>query len=354
MGKLQKQFSPSTPFFCDVKGPGRRSPTPPTSVHMVRPGDIDIVAGMGDSLTAANGAMSTNLLHVTTENRGISWSIGGQENWRTFLTLPNILKEFNPNLYGYALSDGLSIQRLSRFNVAELGAMSRDIPYEARILIKRLQSDPKVNMTHHWKLVTILIGANDFCLDMCYQSDSRVILQRHEKDLLTTLRTLRDNIPRLIVNVVPAPSMKILIELKGLSPECFAGLHFECPCFFGSKVQKRRKEFLKVIEDWKKLDAKIINREEFHNKEDFTVNYQAFTKRILFPTTPNNLTDYRYMAVDCFHLSQKGHARATNALWNNMLEPDGQKYESWKVEFEEFKCPTKERPYFATRENSRT
>lgn len=81
---------------------------------MVRPGDIDIVAGMGDSLTAANGAMSTNLLHVTTENRGISWSIGGQENWRTFLTLPNILKEFNPNLYGYALSDGLSIQRLSR------------------------------------------------------------------------------------------------------------------------------------------------------------------------------------------------------------------------------------------------
>lgn len=57
--------------------------------------------------------MATNLLHVAYENRGISWSIGGQDNWRKFLTIPNILKEFNPNLYGYSLKDSISTERAS-------------------------------------------------------------------------------------------------------------------------------------------------------------------------------------------------------------------------------------------------
>jgi len=82
---------------------------------------------MGDSLTAGNGIFATNLLHVTVENRGVVWSIGGQYDWRKYLTLPNILKEFNPNLYGYAIKDGISTDRTSRFDVAELAAMSTTI-----------------------------------------------------------------------------------------------------------------------------------------------------------------------------------------------------------------------------------
>lgn len=101
--------------FCDaINGPGKRSDQPPTSVHRLRPGDIDIIGAMGDSLTAGNGIFANNILHTMQENRGASWSIGGQGNWQQFLTLPNILKEFNPNLYGYALKDGLSTERTSR------------------------------------------------------------------------------------------------------------------------------------------------------------------------------------------------------------------------------------------------
>lgn len=64
-----------------------------------------MIGAMGDSLTAGNGIFATNLLHVTVENRGVVWSIGGQYDWRKYLTLPNILKEFNPNLYGYAINN---------------------------------------------------------------------------------------------------------------------------------------------------------------------------------------------------------------------------------------------------------
>lgn len=58
----------------------------------MRPGDIDVIAAMGDSLTAGAGLYATNLLEVLVENRGASAFIGGQGTWRTHLTLPNILK----------------------------------------------------------------------------------------------------------------------------------------------------------------------------------------------------------------------------------------------------------------------
>lgn len=89
--KVQKPFSKTAEFFCDTKnGPGARRVTRPESVHHLRPGDIDVVAAIGDSLTAGNGAFATSILHVFIENKGVSWSIGGQGNWRKFLTV-NIL-----------------------------------------------------------------------------------------------------------------------------------------------------------------------------------------------------------------------------------------------------------------------
>lgn len=49
----------------------------------------------------------------------------------------------------------------------------------------------------------------------------------------------------------------------------------------------------------------------------------------------------------------KGHSRAALSLWNNMLEPVGQKQWSWH-EGEQIECPTADRPFFATRLNSPT
>lgn len=69
-------------------------------MHTHYVGDIDIIAAVGDSLTSATAANSAALWEVLIENRGVSWCIGGQGNFRSHLTLPNILKEFNPKLFG--------------------------------------------------------------------------------------------------------------------------------------------------------------------------------------------------------------------------------------------------------------
>lgn len=84
--------------------------------------------------------------------------------------------------------------------------MSRDIPHEAKVLIKRITHDRNVDVKQHWKIVTILIGPNDFCLDFCFQKNVEKSVINHRLNLIETLRTLRDNLPRTIVNLVTPPS----------------------------------------------------------------------------------------------------------------------------------------------------
>lgn len=76
------------------------------TVHELTPYDIDIVAAFGDSLTAAFGANAYTPIDLFIEYHGVSWSIGGDETVRSVITLPNILREYNPNLKGY--SKGIS------------------------------------------------------------------------------------------------------------------------------------------------------------------------------------------------------------------------------------------------------
>lgn len=54
-----------------------------------------------------------------------------------------------------------------------------------------------VNIQTHWKLLTFMIGGNDFCSDICYQTNATQWINRsQEKYLIKTLRFIRDNMPR--------------------------------------------------------------------------------------------------------------------------------------------------------------
>lgn len=78
--------------------------------------------------------------------------VGGEKTWRQYLTLPNIIKEYNPNLVGYALRASNTVERASQFNVAEDSAISADMPYMAKVLLKRITSDKRVNVKNDWKV----------------------------------------------------------------------------------------------------------------------------------------------------------------------------------------------------------
>lgn len=193
--------------FCDVNGPARRSSVRPTSVHKLRVGDIDVIGAMGDSLTAANGAFATNVFQALTEDRAVSWSAGGYGNWQTFVTLPNLIKAFNPRLNGYSHSksgNAYSFEDGSRFNVAEPTTYANDLPRQAKLLVTRMRSDRSVNIKNDWKLITIMSGSNDFCLDVCERTNSSIasIVGGAQQNLITSLRILRRNLPRTLINLV--------------------------------------------------------------------------------------------------------------------------------------------------------
>lgn len=63
------------------------------------------------------------------------------------------IQEFNPKLIGYALKDGQTSELFaSQLNVAEIGAISRDIPFMAKYLIIRMRHDTRIDINKHWKV----------------------------------------------------------------------------------------------------------------------------------------------------------------------------------------------------------
>lgn len=40
--------------------------------------DISVIGALGDSLTCSTGAMASNFMELSMENRGVAWSIGGE------------------------------------------------------------------------------------------------------------------------------------------------------------------------------------------------------------------------------------------------------------------------------------
>lgn len=144
--------------------------------------------------------------------------------------------------------------------------------------------------------------------------------------------------------------MKVIKYMQGKPYECETSHHFECPCMFGLKHAHQVPRYLNIMEQWQAVDERVAEMDEFH-RADFTVINQPFLRHVEFPRKSSGNHDTSYLSLDCFHLSQKGYARATNALWNNMLEPYTNKSTNWKQEFSEFRCPSNERPFIATKLN---
>lgn len=105
------------------------------SVYNLSPSQVDVVMALGDSVTAAFGAMGRQgHLH---EFRGQSWAMGGDSN---ATTLPNYIKEHSPFLKGYSegkrpgslcwgpVCRDIHRPNVDRLNAALSGAMIKNIP----------------------------------------------------------------------------------------------------------------------------------------------------------------------------------------------------------------------------------
>ncbi|XP_029984660.1 phospholipase B1, membrane-associated-like isoform X2 [Sphaeramia orbicularis] len=332
------------------------SPSIPTSVHELRPGDVKVVAAIGDSLTAGNGIASSpsNILDVLRQYRGLSWSIGGDENLTTVTTLPNILKYFNPNVTGYSVGMGKQDTPQAFLNQAVAGAKSKDLLPQAQNLVKRMKNDPKINMEKDWKVISVFIGGNDVC-DHCYNS-LLFSVENYLNNVRETLDYLHKQVPRALVNLIEPLHIAPLRDMHmDPSLKCPTWLvNILCPCVV---LPKPNSEALERVEAMNKGYQTVLNElvesGRYDSGSDFTVVIQPFFRQIVVPRLPDGRPDRSFFSADCFHLSQKAQTMMARSLWNNMLEPLGNKTTTQDFTANiQLKCPAKTSPYIRTYNNS--
>jgi len=331
------------------------------NVNQLQPGDISIVAALGDSVIGSTGADAPNLFKTREQYRGVSFAIGQIGNWQTVTTLPNILKEFNPRIVGGSTNVGGEFDSGSNLNLASPGATSVNLTQQAARLISIL-SNPTDEK--RWKVVTILIGHNDICTHPCNTSytafDASPPMYRAR--VATALDMLRDHLPRTFVNMVPLIDVTVTLGMADKHPFCYISHPYVCPCLYGagksiwgggSPLGREGMRRLQMGYVW---ELRSLIESGRYERKDFTVVIQpAFTDLELFMRPgkkgKRQVVDYSFFAPDCLHPSQKLHGLMARALWNNMLSPEGQKATSWSRS-PPFLCPSPESPYLATRLNS--
>lgn len=344
--KFRYQQQQKTQFSCDVSF--GRSATRPISVHKVRPGDIDVIAAFGDSISAGNGVGAQTLPGVSVQNRGEVWSIGGDKSLNEgVITLANIIRQFNPNLKGFSIGSGSRDNvRKSALNVAQPGGVNSDMPEQADLLVERLRSGAQYNLAEDWKLVTLFVGGNDFCA-VCRRSGHSP--DDYYRNFETAIKTLYDNLQRTIVNLVPMFDITPLEDFS-TGPVCDSLQWSACSCVRNPATKPTLKPI--QLEYFDKLES-LANDARF-KRDDFTVLLQPHMRDTLPPKDPNTGKYVDFLSPDCFHPNRAAHQAFAGWTWNTMLTPVGQKPYSIVADSLDvtLDCPAQDKPYIFTDGNS--
>lgn len=156
---------------------------------------------------------------------------------------------------------------------------------------------------------------------------------------------------RTFVNLVAEPLISLVMSMDRLNVpfQCKVSRMFLCPCFEAPNHSQLRKVYAILQQNFNRMIERVAHRPEFHTN-DFTVVYQPFGVNASVLVN-NRMPDISIMAYDCIHFSQKGHAVAANALWNNMMQDEMDKTTSFTKLFQ-FECPDETSPYLKTYVNS--
>jgi len=315
-----------------------------SSVHTLTARDIEVVAAIGDSITAGNGIDARTAVGVTTQYRGFSWSVGGEVGYDdNSHTVPNVLKNYNADVTGYSLGTGPADEYIkARMNVAVPGSIARDLPEQAIRLVQLLK-ERDLDKTP-WKMVTLFIGGNDLCR---YCNNPEVLsAENYAKHIQDTLDYLHDNLERVFVNLVGIFDLTVLGKIE-IGFTCKVLHPVLCPC----GIDPQEEEVIRqAAYDYQKHTIALVDSGRYDGRNDFTVVWQPFFMNMDVPRKPNGKADLTYMAPDCFHFSRKGHNSVATFLWNAMFQPVGSKSHFMPYDIETH-CP-KVTDYIATKQNS--
>uniref|UniRef100_A0A7E4W038 Phospholipase B1, membrane-associated n=1 Tax=Panagrellus redivivus TaxID=6233 RepID=A0A7E4W038_PANRE len=329
------------------------SKTNPKNVHSVRPADIKLVMALGDSLTAANGAGALDPLEIILQYRGLAFLAGGDKNLSTHITVPNILKQFNPRLFGQSTGiGGADVWHSAQLNSAVPGAHAKDLPSQALDLVQKLNAHPNdYDLNNDWKLLNIFIGGNDVC-GYCRDPAGNTP-EQFKAHIERAIEIIQSHVPKVIVNLVTMLHLEMVRQIDREQYFCKAIHVDECKC--ESNTSFTNDQISKVCTDLQRVE-KEIETEGKYERDDFTVVTQPFFNDVTVPPKkPDGSIMIEFFCPDCFHFSQSGHAIVSSYVWQNMMEAVGSKTTKADlgVAITNLKCPDAACPFIRTTKNSK-
>ncbi|POI35882.1 hypothetical protein CIB84_000366, partial [Bambusicola thoracicus] len=318
-------------LLCEDRSPSSPSPT---SVHSLKPADVKIIAALGDSLTAGTGIASYSLMDLATQFRGLSWSIGGDDSLENVTTLPNIFREFNAKIEGYSTGTGSENDPNAFLNQAVPGAQAEHLPAQARALLRLMKTDSRIDFSADWKIITVHIGGNDLC-NYCKDPDHYSAVNFTSR-IQETLDILHEQ----------ASTVKLSWHS---SLSCYL-----CSCVLTGEENSENLTMVREATRAYQLGIqRLVESGRYDTHDNFTVVIQTFFQNPKIPLDQDGHPDISYFAPDCFHPSQKGHSQLAKALWNAMLQPVGQKADSFDFTTDiVLSCPTQNNSFLSTNKNS--
>ncbi|GMS90491.1 hypothetical protein PENTCL1PPCAC_12666, partial [Pristionchus entomophagus] len=257
----------------------KRSEKVPQSVHSLRPADIDIVGALGDSLTAANGAGAEHddILAVAIQYRGLTFSVGGDKTLDEHITMANVLKRFNPELFGYSIRTGsANVWETARLNAGIPGAHSGDMLEKANDLVRRLKEHPEIDYRNQWKLIHIFIGGNDMC-SWCTHLDSATP-ENYRDNIRRAVQVLQRELPRTIVVLTGMVDISRLRRADADHKFCKQIHKVECQCEYNADITDEM--LANEAKLYAEKEQELQDSGEFDTADDFTLIIQPFLEGV--------------------------------------------------------------------------
>jgi phospholipase B1 len=343
---LRELIIPEPVFECATDHPGGE----PTNIHELRPWDIDLLGALGDSITAGFGVGANNLVEVAIQNRGESWSIGGDRSLfgeDRVVTLTNIVRQFNPDVEGFAVGTGGTTSPNSGLNRAVGGATNRNMLDQAENLINRIQNDDRYDFDNDWKVITLFVGGNDLCAS-CRSSNYHP--EAYRDGIEAALDEMHRVMPRTLVQVMAMFDITPLTELStgGLCDLLQSGF---CGCVTDPTTRPLMREY--QLEYYRLMDE-LISSGKYDTRDDFTVVFQPQMRDVVPPKDENGEYYKDFVSYDCFHPSRPAHQMFTIYMWDAMLTPVGEKVHWVDIDPNNsvITCPREGAPYIYTNLNS--
>jgi hypothetical protein len=332
-------------------------PAPPAQdVNHLRPQDIKVVMAVGDSISAGfamyapHASDLTNFSSMLVEYRGDVFSIGGDDG---YYTLPNFLKKYNPSLVGASIGKSLPLDyvkwknhviqpfdpKVTHLNGGQSGARVEDVPAQIDYITQQLKTtyNQTVDFNNDWKMLTILIGANNLC-GACYNA-SYAQPDYYQQQLEIVLEKAYTQIPRVFVNVLLMFNISQVYTAMMTSEYCKLVVNYitssECGCLTDHTTPAQR-EAMDIYAA--AYNQKIYELEEIwasKNLSNFAVRVQPFLQNMQIAQAGVDFLS----KLDCFHPSGLANAGISVGLWNNLWQPKGHKDTTIPFNIT-FICPT--------------